>query len=290
MVVVHFFAMVFGLLFALAARAVTLDDGDFVYTPDGVRLSALYLQHFEGRDLYAKGQKVSGDARLSGDVAMLRFLWGKDWGDVGLVPQFLIPMGKLRTGGALAGIESTNGIGDLLVVCPVHFIKDPSGREAFAIVPYLWLPTGHYDRHNGINALAENRWKFTLQTGRNTALSEKVSLELVGDVQVYGTNDNFGPAGVTMKQNPLYEAQAHLRYFLTPGTYFGAMMSHIRGGERRIDGVAQDDRQSLTKAMFSVGHFVTPDVQLVAAVGRDLSIRNGIREDARLNLRILKIY
>jgi hypothetical protein len=42
--------------------------------------------------------------------------------------------------------------------------------------------------------------------------------------------------------------------------------------------------------MFSVGHFVTPDVQLVAAVGRDLSIRNGIREDARLNLRILKIY
>ncbi len=276
--------------FSLAPRAVTLDDGDFVYTPDGVRLSALYLQHFEGRALYVKGRKVANDARLSGDVTMLRFLWGKDWGEVGLVPQFLIPMGRLRTGGALAGVESTNGIGDLLLVCPVHFIKDPSGREAFAIVPYLWLPTGHYDRHNGLNAFAENRWKFTLQTGRNTALNKRVSLELVGDVQVYGVNDNFGPTGTIMKQNVLYEAQAHLRYFLTPGTYLGVMMSHIRGGERRIDGAAQDDSQRLTKAMFSIGHFVTSDVQLIAAIGRDLSIRSGIREDARLNVRLLKIY
>ena len=283
-------AVLFMASFSLTTAALTLDDGDFVYTPDGVRLSALYLQHFEGRELYAKGQKVAGNARLSGEVAMLRFLWGKDWGEVGLVPQFLVPMGRLRTGGTLAGVDSTNGVGDLLVVCPVHFIKDPTGREAVAIVPYLWLPTGHYDRHNGINAFAENRWKFTLQTGRNTALSEKVSLELVGDVQVYGVNDNFGPTGATMKQKALYEAQAHLRYFLTPGTYLGAMVSHIRGGERRIDGVEQDDRQRLTKAMLSVGHFVTPDVQLVAAIGRDLSIRTGIREDARLNIRILKLY
>jgi hypothetical protein len=93
-----------------------------------------------------------------------------------------------------------------------------------------------------------------------------------------------------MKQNVLYEAQAHLRYFLTPGTYLGVMMSHIRGGERRIDGAAQDDSQRLTKAMFSIGHFVTSDVQLIAAIGRDLSIRSGIREDARLNVRLLKIY
>lgn len=52
-------AALFGILFALAAGAVTLDDGDFVYTPGGIRLSAAI-----GRDLSIHSG-IREDARLN---------------------------------------------------------------------------------------------------------------------------------------------------------------------------------------------------------------------------------
>jgi len=282
--------------FALAfhvclAHAVTVDDGDYAYLPDGTKFGVVYLQHFEGRGLYSKGTKVSSDARLSADVMMLRGVWFIDWGnDYGIVPQFLQPMGTVRTGGSLAAADVTNGVGDLVLVCPLHLIKDPTGRDAFAITPWLWLPTGRYDKHNALNPFAENRWKFALQAGRIWKVSEQISFEALGDVQFHGENDDFGPAGATLRQRPLNELQVHLRYLFTPGTFVGAMVSHIRGGERRIDGVDQDDSQKLTKALFTVASFVTRDVQLIASIGKDLSIRTGIKEDSRVNFRILKLF
>jgi hypothetical protein len=288
-VVLRMVAIIAALLSATAC-AVTVDDGDYAWAPGGTDLGVLYLQHFGGKNLYAKGQKVSGNARISGDVMMLRSVWYRDWGDLGVEPQFLVPIGQVRTGGTLAGVNATNGVGDLLLLFPVHFIKDLSGRNAFVIAPWLWLPTGHYDKRNGLNPFAENRWKFALQTGRSLKVSEQISLEIIGDVQVHGNNDDFGPTGATMKQQPLREFQTHVRYLFTPGTFVGAMVSHIEGGETRVNGVAQDDRQRLTKVLFSVGHFVTPDTQALFSIGKDISIRTGIKEDARFNFRLMKIF
>lgn len=278
-------------LLTVCACAVTVDGGDYGYMPHGSTLGVLYLQHFEGRDLYARGRKVSGDAKLSGDVTMLRGVWYRDWGDYGVVPQFLLPFGQVRTGGSLAGVNASNGAGDLLLVCAVHFIKDPTGRDAFSIAPWLWLPTGHYDKKNGLNPFAENRWKFALQIGRILKVSEKLSFEVIGDVQIHGDNNDFGAAGATLEQAPLRELQAHVRYFpASPTTYLGALVSHIEGGATRTGGAAQDDRQNLTKVLFSVGHFVSSDTQIIVSAGKDISIRTGIKEAARVNFRMLKLF
>ncbi len=282
-----------GLVATLAGsvQAVTVDGGDYAYMPHGSTLGVVYQQHFGGRDLYAKGRKVSGDAKLSVDLTMLRGVWYRDWGDDhAVVPQFLVPIGRARTGGELAGQEATNGIGDLLLVFPLHFIKDPSGRNAFSISPWLWLPTGNYNADNALNPFAENRWKLAFQVGRNWKVSESISLELVGDVQFHSANRNFGVDGTTLTQRPLWELQTHLRYFLSAGTFVGGMVSHITGGETRVDGVAQNDRQSLTKVLFTVGHFLDKDIQLLISYGQDVSIRTGIKEDARFNLRLLKLF
>jgi len=284
-------AVLLGLLWAASAAAVTIDDGDYAYLPDGSKFGVVYVQHFEGRGLYAKGQQVASNARLSADVVMLRGVWFLDWGnDYGVVPQFLQPMGTVRTGGALAGADATNGMGDLVLVCPLHLIKDPTGRDAFALTPWLWLPTGHYDRNNALNPFAENRWKFAAQAGRIWKVSEAVSFELLGDVTVYGKNDDFGPAGATLRQHPLRELQAHTRYFLTPGTFVGGMVAHVWGGETQVNGIHLDDRQSLTKVLFTLAGFVTPDVQLMLSVGRDVAIRTGVREDSRVNFRFLRVF
>lgn len=276
---------------ALPAHAIGVDDGDYAYAPDRTVFNLLYLQHFEAKGLYVQGKKVSDTARLSGDVVALRSAQYFDVLDHhAIVPQFFLPMGRFSTGGDLKGAGVTSGVGDLILVLPLHFNRDATGREDLALATYLWLPTGDYKRNNLINPLAENRWKLTLQLGNTIKVSESVSLELVGDVRFQGSNDDFGPSRATLTQKPLFEWQIHTRYLFTPGTFIGANVSYIFGGETRVNGVEQGDQQKQTKMLFTVGHMLRPDLQILGSLGKDASVRTGLKEESRFNLRFLKIY
>lgn len=278
------------LLLAGAAKAVTVDAGDYTRLPDGTTLALLYYQHFEGGELYAGGNRVPGTAGLRADVGILRGVRFVDVGGVTVVPQFLLPFGRLDTHGILAGAKSTNGVGDLIFAPTVHLLQDPERKRSFAFTPWIYMPTGAYDNKNALNALGEHRWKLDLQVAYVTPLSEKWTLDLIGDAVWYGRNGDFGATGATMKQATSYQAQAHLRYHIDASTYVAAMLSHERGGETTVGGAAQDDRQRRSKALLGVGHFVSPSVQLLASYGRDLSVRTGVKEDNRVNLRLLKVF
>jgi hypothetical protein len=279
------------LLYAAPGLAVTLYNGDYSYLPDDTTLGVLYLHHTRGRDLYSRGEKISDDAKLSTDVQLLRFVRYEDWGDdYGLVPQVVIPIGYAKTGGILADQDVTNGVGDVFFVLPMHFLKDPTGREAKSISVWLWAPTGDYDNNNELNPFAENRWKLALQAGRQWKLTDRISTEFVADVQFHGDNDEFGSNNATLEQQPLWEFQGHARYYFNPKTFIGVMTSHIRGGATRVDGIRLDDSQNLTKAKLSVGHMLTPKLQIIGSIGQDIKVRNGVKEDLSLNLRILKFF
>ncbi|MRV70394.1 transporter [Duganella sp. FT92W] len=282
----------FGAIAMLAgsAHGATVDAGDYTRLPDGTNLAVLYAQHVEGKELYSQGTRLSGNARLSADIGILRAVRFIDVGDVTVIPQFLLPFGKLRTGGDLSGLSSTNGIGDLIFAPTVHLIQDSTRKRALAVTPWLYLPTGRYDRNNALNALGENRWKLDLQAGYITPLSDRWSLDLVGDVIWYGRNSDYGSAGATLRQSLSYQAQGHLRYHVDAGTYVAGMLSCEWGGETKVNGASQGDRQQRTKGLLSVGHFVTPTVQLLGSYGRDFSVRTGAREDHRFNLRMVKVF
>lgn len=273
-----------------SAYGVTIDAGDYTRLPDGTNLALLYYQNFEGKELYSQGNKVSSNAKLTAEVGMLRGVRFIDVGDFTVAPQFLLPFGKLRTGGDLSGLTSTNGIGDLIFAPTIHLMRDPERKRAFAITPWIYMPTGHYDRNNPLNAFGENRWKLDMQAGYITPLSDNITLDLIGDVVWYGQNNDFGNAGATMKQGLSYQIQTHLRYHLTPATYVAGMLSYDWGGETKVDDVSQDDRQQRTKALLSVGHFVTPSIQILGSYGQDISVRTGGKEDNRFNLRIVKVF
>jgi hypothetical protein len=67
-------------------------------------------------------------------------------------------------------------------------------------------------------------------------------------------------------------------------------VSQLIGGETRLDGVSQSDRQSTSKFNVGTAFFVADKTQLVATIGRDISVRNGLKENARVNLRLLQIF
>ena len=274
---------------AFPAQAVDVDAGDYTALPAGTNLALVYYQQATRDALYAFGKRVPIDAGLDSQVGILRGVHFTEIGGYIVDPQFLLPFGRMEGRDDLSAMGSASGVGDLILAATVWLVNRPESGTYFGITPFLYLPTGEYDHDDALN-LGENRWKFALQAGFITKLTDKISLDLVADVTAFGDNDKFGAGAVTMKQDAAYQAQGFLRYHLTPSLDLRAGVSHSFGGETRVAGVNQDDRLETTKANIGSAWFVTPSVQLMFNYGRDLSVRSGLREDNRFNLRLLTVF
>lgn len=275
--------------FSCGALALDVDAGDYTALPKDTNLGLLYYQHTERNALYADGHKVPIHAGLDSDVSIARGVHFMQLGDYIVDPQFLLPFGNVRARDDLKDLGSDSGTGDLILAATVWLVNEPEKRRYFGITPFLFVPTGSYDKHNAIN-LGENRWKFTLQSGYITPLTDKVTLDLVGDVTFFGHNNDYGSAGVTQKQDPLYQGQAFLRYNFTERFDIRAGVSKLWGGESQIAGLDMDDKPGTSKYTVGTSYFVTPSTQLMANYGQDMSVDNGFKEERRINLRILQLF
>lgn len=271
------------------ALAVDVDAGDYTALPAGTNLGLVYYQHAERSSLYSKGSKIPINAGLDSDVGILRGVHFMDVGGYIVDPQFLLPFGKLKAKEDTAFLGDGSGVADLILAATVWLVNKPDTRTYFGITPFLFLPTGNYDNKKALN-LGENRWKFTLQAGYITGLTDKISLDLVGDVTFFGQNSNFGAASQTMKQDPGFQGQAFLRYNFTPAFDVRGGVSLVTGGKTKIAGVDQADRANNSKFSVGASYFVGASTQALATYGRDISVREGFKESNRLNLRLLQIF
>lgn len=271
------------------ASAVDVDAGDYTALPEGTNLGVAYYQHAERDKLYVDGHKQPGKMGLDSDIGILRGVHFTKLGDYIVDPQFLLPFGNVRGKDDLSGLGNDSGTGDLILAATVWLLNDPAKRNYFGITPYLWVPTGSYDNDRPIN-IGENRWKFALQGGYITGLTEKITLDLVGDVMFFGDNDDYGPNSVTQKQDAQYQAQAFLRYNFTDAFDVRAGVSRVWGGETEVDGLDLDDKPNTSKFTVGTSYFVTPTTQLMVNYGQDMSVDNGFEEDKRINLRILQVF
>lgn len=281
--------LITGVLSASCAAAFDVDAGDYTALPAGTTLAAVYYQHASRDALYAGGHRLAGDNRLDSEIGILRGVHYLKLGDYLIDPQFLLPFGSLEGKGSLSGLGRESGVGDLILASTLWLVNRPDSGTYFGLTPFLQLPTGDYDGKRALN-LGENRWRLTLQGGFITPLAEKLLLDVIGDVTVYGKNDDFGPGGAKMTQKPLYQLQTHLRYQLTPSWDLRLGVSQLYGGETEVDNVARHDRQKTTKFTLGSGYFITPKLQVLANYGRDAVVDNGFREENRINLRLLTLF
>lgn len=282
-------ALLLGGLFASSASAFDVDAGDYTALPAGTTLAAVYYQHASRDALYAGGNKLPGSNRLDSDVGILRGVHYLNVGGFIIDPQFLLPFGSLKGKDSLAGLGQETGVGDLIIASTLWLVNKPETSTYFGITPFLQLPTGDYDKNRALN-LGENRWRLTLQGGYITRLADKLLLDVIGDVTVYGKNDAFGPGGAKMTQKAQYQLQTHLRYNLSPSWDVRLGLSHVAGGETEVNDVAQSDRQRTTKFTVGSAYFITPTLQVLANYGRDVAVENGFREENRFNLRLLTLF
>jgi hypothetical protein len=248
------------------AHAVDIDAGDYTALPPGTTLGMVYYQHATRDSLYANGEQAPIRPRLTSDIAIARGVHFMKLGDYVIDPQFLLPFGRLSASRDIAAMGRNTGVGDLMLAATLWLTK-PGDKEHFGITPFIWLPTGQYNRNDPLS-LGENRWKAALQAGWIKPLA----------------------SSATLKQKAQFQFQGLLRYHLSDTSDLRLGLSHLTGGETRVNGVAQNDRQSTTKVSFGGAVFVAPKTQLLATVGRDLHVRQGFKENARINLRLLQVF
>lgn len=281
-------ALTLALLAPLAAHAIDLDPGDYVPAPAGTTVAVLYAQHVQRDKLYAKGQRLPLNAGLSSNTGIARFVRFVEVGGITIAPQVLVPFGRLSGEHDTRTLGRSGGVGDVILAAPTWIVNDAAGKTHWGVTPIVYLPTGSYEKERALN-LGENRWKFNLQTGIAKGIGGPWHIDLTGDVMLHGKNADHGRANATLRQKPLFNVQGHLRYQFSPAANVYAGLSQYWGGRTRIDGVENDDETRQLKASVGTSLFIGPRTQILGAVGRDLHVRHGFKENLRLSVRLMQI-
>lgn len=289
------FVALLGASLSGAALALDVDPGDYTALPAGVNAFVLYAQFAERDALYADGSKAPVRAKLSSQVGIARYLrvvriddrWTVD-------PQVLLPFGRLKAGDDLAALGRASGVGDVILAAAFKLKLDEAAGEVFGITPFLILPTGRYDADKPLN-LGENRRRVTLQAGYTRPLATDWRWDIVGDGTWFGKNDDCRAAcgsasPLELKQKTLYQLQNHLRFATSPTSFVAASYSIGFGGETSVAGVHRDDEARVQSLKLHGAMFLSPTTQVLATIGRDIKVENGLRENLRLNLRLFKVF
>ncbi|MHA5986291.1 transporter [Pseudomonas aeruginosa] len=261
------------------------DPGDFVALPEETHLGLLYLQHAERKSLMANDRSVPNAPNLVSDIGVARYVYYTTLGGYLISPEIVAPFGSLRLNGSVD--DSAAGAGDPVIGSALWLVNQPNERY-FALAGYVGVPVGNYDKDEALN-LGENRWRGIAQANYTERLYGNLWGEATLEYVTYGDNkDYLGDS--TLEQKDTYELHTHLRYQWTPATSTSVSWYHLEGGETKVDGVSQDNRLKTDRYALSLGHFVTPQTQLMVQYGQDFNVENGFKEQSRVNFRIAHVF
>lgn len=253
------------------AIAETVHPRDYIPAPVGVNLSVTYLDQRSGDDAYASGDHVASGMDLDVIAGVQRFIHFTEIFGMVADPQIIIPYVSLEVG---AANQKDTGVGDIFLGSTFWTINDAENKEWFGITPFIYLPTGNYDSKQATNVGA-NRWSAVLQAGYVKGLTDNLYLDLVGEIQWYGDNDDpFG--GNTLEKDEVVRFSSMLSYDLNAASYVWGRHAMQFGGEEQLDGI--DQSQELDNHTLSLGYtrWFGKDFQMQVEYTKDLGIDNGI--------------
>ena len=301
-------ASMLSVIIAGPVQAVSIDGGDYTTLPGGTHLEVYYAQFAHNDGLQSDGDEVA-DFELDTSIGIYRSVQYYDIEGFGVIdPQILVPFGNLSPKN-FPGASTTGGVGDPILAMTWWPVTDYEERRHIGITPFLWVPVGSYNKNEPLN-LGENRWKAALQVGYIEGIGQSPWIvDFSADVQFHGTNDEFfngteefalsngntltQTVTTELKQDPLYDVQAFLRYQTSnPGELISNEVNlrvrYLQGGETRIGGVDQDNSQETVDLMATYMHwFGDNKVQTLWQVGKDVHREEGFEEDFRFQFRVL---
>lgn len=131
------------------------------------------------------------------------------------------------------------------------------------------MPTGDYDQARLINP-GKNRWAFKPQLAWGTLLDQATWFTVNGAVEFYQDNDEYF-GGRTLGQKPLATIDAHYSRNLNKAVWLSADAIWTVGGETEINGVDQDNEQSILRLGVSGSMNFSPTDAVSVALTRTVA-------------------
>jgi len=270
-------------LIAKNAWAIDLQPGEIVAPqPDKSVMQVSYVHNqFDGN--YKDYDKQPGDLRYSAVQQLIRVARSFQLADMPAIIYAQTSHANINLKGNLSPLKDDSGIGDTSFLFAVWPYANRETDTYFGIGAYLITPTGSYD-HNRIFNVGENRFRYALQAGFQTPISERIDVMTAVDGIVYGDNHSYGINKQNLSQDHLYTAQLGLRYKLNPQYHFGINFFHTEGGNQEVDSQSRDNSIQLNRYQFSaIGNYSFGRVTL--QYGQDFDTKNGFKEDSRFIVR-----
>lgn len=267
----------FVLLLVTAPAFADNDARDYVPLPAGTTLLATYFNHVSATNFYSKGKKVSSDTNLGANIGVLRPVYYTQLGPFTMDPQAIIPFGEesLHVNGTGGGEVKSSGLADPIVTATVWFINDPKSKTWLGFTPFLTVPLGEYDKNKAIN-LGANRFAFKPEIGFVKGFGNLL-FDLTANVEFYTDNKDFSPAGVTLKQDPVFTVETHMSYDFNQSFFTSLDYFYHNGGKTTVAGVKQDDAKDDHTLGLTLGFMLSPSYQLLLKYKQDLSVENGLK-------------
>jgi hypothetical protein len=181
-----------------------------------------------------------------------------------------------------SGTKHNGGMGDTQVVFAHNFFGGPALTAAeFAnwtpetfLTGAFWLtmPTGDYDKDRIIN-IGSNRWVFKPEIGFGTPIGP-TWLEINTYVSLFGDNKDYH-GNSKLEQKPLYAIEGHYSYTINRALWVSLDATYNRGGESKIDGDWQDNKQENGLLGASLGFMLSPQFGGLVAYSDTVSERTG---------------
>jgi hypothetical protein len=273
--------------FAAPIQAMDIAPGDYAVAAPGTTMALYYAQFSGARALHVDETGSVPDSELDLQVNLLRFV---RYGEIGALPfavQAIIPFGGFGVA-KIGGIDqkTAEGLGDVVLAASIFPLQAQNPLDlTVGVTAFLALPTGEY-APNAVS-IGSGTTTATLQLGAIRPLTARVSLDAAVDVSI--TADHTA-RGVSYSQDPQAEAQAYLRFAVSPQTNLSFGYAAFFAGKRRADGVYQGSSAEARQLRVFADTFITPTLHVQAMLGRDLSRKAGFETDLVGQLRLLKTF
>ncbi|WP_268963102.1 transporter [Paraburkholderia domus] len=182
--------------------------------PPGTNLAVLYYRHAFRDSTYHGGEQVGMPFRLETDIAIARYVRYLSVAGFTVDVQAIVPFGSVRLSQPASSVP--NGAGDPFLGTAIWLLNDQIAKRYLAFGAFPGIPIGSYDATKGPVNVGSNQWQGIFQISYGQPIYGNLAFDVTGEYALYGANNDF--AGLTYRQKPTYELQAHLRYALTPLT------------------------------------------------------------------------
>jgi hypothetical protein len=279
------------LLMPSVARALELEPNEYVAAPPGTTALFQYFVFGDDNSYHpAGGTTYSHGTHLTETVGITRATQFFDLGPIEGLAEILQPWGGLSSA-RIDGTtyQSSAGLGDTILAAALWPYKNAASRSYVGVAAYITVPDGAYNASHTIN-LGGNRMVYDPELAVHQGFDAAWSIDLTGDLIVYGNNNDAGAGAATLSQHPTLQVQAFINYAWSDALVTSVGYEGEAFGKQYLNGMASGGKTEFEEIRLVGSYAVTPSLQLLGEINHQFNNVGGFKQDLGITLRALTTF